>query len=70
MAGFFSAAGKVPDSTLVLVAELTGNLGMLVPGAGVCLGCYLLSGSVTLFPSQAPGPRTHRRSAAMFTARK
>jgi CIC family chloride channel protein len=52
MAGFFAAAAKTPFSTLVLVGELTGALGLVAPALGVCIGCFLLSGRDSLFDFQ------------------
>jgi CIC family chloride channel protein len=57
MAGFFAAAAKTPFSTLVIVCELTGDLGLIAPALGVCVGCFLLSGRDSLFDSQ-PAHRT------------
>jgi CIC family chloride channel protein len=52
MAGLFAAAAKTPFSTLVIVCELTGDLGLIAPALGVCVGCFLLSGRDSLFDSQ------------------
>ena len=52
MAGFFAAAAKTPFSTLVIVCELTGDLGLAALALGVCVGCFLLSGRDSLFDSQ------------------
>ena len=57
MAGFFAAAAKTPFSTMVIVCELTGDLGLAAPALGVCVGCFLLSGRDSLFDSQ-PAHRT------------
>jgi chloride channel protein, CIC family len=57
MAGFFAAAAKTPFSTLVIVCELTGDLGLIAPALGVCVGCFLLSGQDSMFESQ-PAHRT------------
>jgi chloride channel protein, CIC family len=59
MAGFFAAAAKTPFSTLVVVCELTGHLGLIAPALGVCVGCFLLSGRDSLFDSQ-PAPQNGR----------
>lgn len=61
MAGFFSAAARVPISTLVIVAELTGQFSLLAPALGVCVACFALSGSATIFPAQRFGPELHRK---------
>jgi CIC family chloride channel protein len=55
MAGLFAAAAKTPFSTAVIVCELTGVVGLLAPALGVCVGCFLLSGRASLFPSQPAG---------------
>ena len=60
MAGFFAAAAKTPFSTMVIVCELTGDLGLIAPVLGVCVGCFLLSGRDSLFDSQPAPERTHR----------
>jgi CIC family chloride channel protein len=52
MAGLFAAAAKVPFSTLVIVCELTGGFGIAAPALGVCVGCFALSGTATMFESQ------------------
>jgi H+/Cl- antiporter ClcA len=39
----------------VIVCELTGVVGLLAPALGVCVGCFLLSGRASLFPSQPAG---------------
>ena len=61
MAGFFAAATKTPFSTLVIVCELTGDLGLIAPALGVCVGCFLLSGRDSLFDSQP----AHRSDAPL-----
>ena len=60
MAGLFAAAAKTPFSTMVIVCELTGDLGLVAAALGVCVGCFLLSGGDSLFDSQPVHSRTHR----------
>jgi CIC family chloride channel protein len=55
MAGFFAAAAKTPFSTLVIVAELTGNYRLVVPALWVCALAYLLSDEQSLYRSQVEG---------------
>jgi CIC family chloride channel protein len=55
MAGFFAAAAKTPFSTLVIVCELTGNYGLVVPALWVCTLSYLLSDEQSLYRSQVAG---------------
>jgi CIC family chloride channel protein len=52
MAGFFAAAAKTPFSTLVIVAEMTGDYQMILPALWVCTIAYLLSDSQSLYRSQ------------------
>lgn len=54
MAGFFSAAGKVPLSTVIMVSEMTGDYALLVPAVWVCALAYLVSRRWTIFGSQVP----------------
>src|SRR5579883_1149166 len=42
MAGFFAAAAKTPFSTLVIVTEMTGGYGLLLPALWVCAISFLL----------------------------
>jgi CIC family chloride channel protein len=63
MAGFFSAAGKVPFSTILMVSEMTGNYALLPPALWVCVIAYLVSDSQSLFRSQVSshwGSPAHR----------
>jgi CIC family chloride channel protein len=55
MAGFFAAAAKTPFSTLVIVCELTGHYGLIVPALWVCTLAYLLSDEQSLYRSQVKG---------------
>lgn len=54
MAGFFSAAGKVPISTLVMVSEMTGNYRLLLPSLWVAALSFLLGRQWNLYRSQVP----------------
>ena len=54
MAAFFAAASKTPLATSLMVAEMSGNYGLLVPAL---LASYLareLSGERTIYESQLP----------------
>jgi CIC family chloride channel protein len=55
MAGFFAAAAKTPFSTLVMVGELTGNYGLLLPTLWVCTIAFLLSDKQSIYSSQVEG---------------
>jgi CIC family chloride channel protein len=61
MAGFFAAAAKTPVSTLVMVSELTGNYGLLLPTLWVCIIAFLLSDEQSIYSSQV---ESHSRSPA------
>jgi CIC family chloride channel protein len=52
MAGFFSAAGKAPISTLVMVSEMTGTYRLIMPALLVSALSFLLGGRVKLYRSQ------------------
>lgn len=52
MAGFFSAAGKAPISTLVMVSEMTGNYRLIVPALWVSALAFLLGRPFKLYRSQ------------------
>lgn len=54
MAGFFAAAAKVPISTLVMVAELTGSYRLVVPALWVSALAFLLGRRFQLYESQVP----------------
>jgi len=57
MAAFFSAAGKVPLSVIVMVTEMTGSL-QLLPGTMIAVAVsYLVSGNYTIYQSQVPTRR-------------
>ncbi len=52
MAGFFAAAGKTPISTLVIVSEMTGSYGLLLPTLWVSVLAFLLSDEQSIYRSQ------------------
>lgn len=52
MAGFFAAAAKTPISTLVIVSEMTGGYGLLLPALWVCMLAFLLSDEQSIYHSQ------------------
>jgi CIC family chloride channel protein len=52
MAGFFAAAAKTPISTLVIVSEMTGGYGLLLPTLWVCVLAFLLSDEQSIYHSQ------------------
>lgn len=52
MAGFFAAAAKTPFSTLVIVSEMTGSYGLLLPALWVCVLSFLLSDEQSIYRSQ------------------
>jgi CIC family chloride channel protein len=71
MAGFFAAAGHVPLSTIIMVAEMTGNYHLLVPSMLVCIVAFLLVGRRSIFEKQlpsrldAPSKRGHMMSLVL-----
>jgi CIC family chloride channel protein len=64
MGGFFAAAAKTPFSTIVIVSEMTGGYGLLLPALWVCTLSFLLSDRMSIYGSQlesrASSP-AHRR---------
>ena len=54
MAGFFAGIAKVPISALILVAEMTGSYGLLVPTMLVAAVTLLLTGKVSIYERQVP----------------
>jgi CIC family chloride channel protein len=56
MAGFFAAAAKTPFSTLVIVSEMTGGYGLLLPTLWVCTLAFLLSDEQSIYTSQVASP--------------
>lgn len=54
MAGFFAGAAHAPISTIVMVTELTGDYGLLVPTLWVSMICSILCQRWTLYHKQLP----------------
>jgi CIC family chloride channel protein len=54
MAGFFAGIAKVPISALILVSEMTGSYGLLVPTMLVAAVALLLTGRHTIYEAQVP----------------
>ncbi|RLE80289.1 MAG: chloride channel protein [Thermoprotei archaeon] len=52
MMSFFSAAGKVPLASMIMVAEMTGGYELLIPAMLACATSYLVSGGYTLYINQ------------------
>jgi CIC family chloride channel protein len=52
MAGFFAGIAKVPISSLIMVAEMTGSYGLLVPTMFVAAVSYLVTGKVSIYERQ------------------
>jgi CIC family chloride channel protein len=52
MAGFFAGIAKVPISALIMVAEMTGSYGLLVPTMLVAAIAYLITGKITIYENQ------------------
>jgi CIC family chloride channel protein len=52
MAGFFAGIAKVPISSLIMVAEMTGSYGLLVPTMFVAAISYLVTGKVSIYERQ------------------
>jgi len=52
MAGFFAGIAKVPISSLIMVAEMTGSYGLLVPTMFVAAISYLVTGKVSIYEKQ------------------
>jgi CIC family chloride channel protein len=52
MAGFFAGIAKVPISALIMVAEMTGSYGLLVPTMLVAAVALLVSGKTTIYEQQ------------------
>jgi CIC family chloride channel protein len=55
MGGVFAACTKTPIASLVMVSEITGSYGLLVPLMMTCTSAYLLSRSFSLSTEQVPG---------------
>ncbi|NLW51079.1 MAG: chloride channel protein [Candidatus Brocadiaceae bacterium] len=54
MAGFFTAAAKVPLSTIIMVSELTAGYELLIPAMWVAAIAYLLSRGWSIYHEQVP----------------
>jgi CIC family chloride channel protein len=52
MAGFFAGIAKVPISSLIMVAEMTGSYGLLVPTMLVATVSYLILGKHSIYRKQ------------------
>jgi len=52
MAGFFAGIAHAPISTIIMVSEMTGNYGLLVPAMWVCSITFLTSTGVSLYRLQ------------------
>jgi chloride channel protein, CIC family len=52
MGGFFAGVAKVPIAALIMVAEMTGGYGLIVPMMIVSSLSYLLLGHATLYEKQ------------------
>ncbi len=55
MGGFFAGAAKVPIASLIMVAEMSGSYGLLVPMMLVASVSYLLTRGVSIYEAQVPG---------------
>ncbi len=55
MGGFFAGVAKVPIASLIMVAEMSGSYGLLVPMMLVSSVAYLLMRSVSIYEAQVPG---------------
>ena len=54
MAGFFSGGARAPISTIIMIRELTGDFGLLVPTMLVSSLTFILSSRWTLYTRQVP----------------
>ena len=52
MAGFFAGAAHAPISTIIMVSELTGDYGLLLPTMWVSTVCFVLCNRWTLYDQQ------------------
>lgn len=55
MGGFFAGVAKVPIASLILVAEMSGSYGLLVPMMLVAAVAVLLTHGVSIYEAQVPG---------------
>ncbi len=54
MAGFFSGVARAPISTIIMIRELTGDFGLLVPTMLVSTLTFITSGRWNLYKNQVP----------------
>ena len=54
MAGFFSGVARAPISTIIMIRELTGDFGLLVPTMLVATLTFIFSGRWKLYRKQVP----------------
>ncbi|MBA4032245.1 MAG: chloride channel protein [Planctomyces sp.] len=52
MAGFFAGSARAPISTVIMVSEITGDYGLLLPTLWVSTLCFLLCSPWTLYHMQ------------------
>jgi chloride channel protein, CIC family len=55
MGGFFAGVAKVPVASLIMVAEMSGSYGLLVPMMLVSSVAFLLMRGVGIYEKQVPG---------------
>ncbi len=55
MGGFFAGVAKVPIASLIMVAEMSGSYGLLVPMMLVSSVAFLLMRGVSIYEAQVPG---------------
>jgi CIC family chloride channel protein len=55
MGGFFAGVAKVPIASLIMVAEMSGSYGLLVPMMLVSSVAYLLMRGTSIYEAQVPG---------------
>jgi CIC family chloride channel protein len=54
MAGFFAGCGRAPFSTIIMVSEVTGGYGLLLPTMWVSTLTFVLCGPWKLYSKQVP----------------
>ncbi len=54
MAGFFAGCGHAPFSTIIMVSEMTGGYGLLLPTMWVCTLTFILCRPWKLYSQQVP----------------
>lgn len=54
MAGFFSGCANAPFSTIIMVSEMTGGYGLLLPTMWVSTLCFVLGRRCQLYSQQVP----------------